>query len=105
MVKKTELTDFEHRKVIGFYKAGDSERTIVKKTGYGKTTIYNIITKYHETGTVTVASRSGHPKKLTEWDKWYLKAIINKNWHEPEEKIRKIFIESTGKNVSRRIIQ
>ena len=25
MVKKAELTDFEHGKVIGFHKAGDSE--------------------------------------------------------------------------------
>ena len=35
----------------------------------------------------------------------HLKAIINKNQYEPEEKIRKIFIESTGKNISRCTIQ
>ena len=79
MVKKVELTDFEHGIVIGFHEAGDSERTISKKTGYGKTTIHNIIVKYHETGAITVTSRSGWPKKLTEWNKRYLKAIINKN--------------------------
>src|ERR1044072_9860423 len=101
MVKKVELTDFKHGKIIGFYKAGDFERTISKKTGYGKTTIHNIIVKYHETGTVTIASRSGRPKKLTEQDKWYLKAIINKNRYEPEKKIRKIFIGSTEKDISR----
>ena len=105
MVKKAELTDFEHGKVIGFHKAGDSERTISKKTNYGKTTIHNIIVKYHETDAVTVASRSGWSKKLTERDKRHLKAIINKNRREPEEKIRKIFIESTGKDVSRCTIQ
>src|SRR5687768_3815628 len=105
MVKTMELTDFEHEKVIGFHEAGDSERTIVQKTGYGKTTIHNIITKYHKTDAVTVTFRSGRPKKLTEWDKRYLKTIINKNRREPEEKIRKIFIESTGKDVSRRTIQ
>ena len=101
MVKKAELTDFECGKVIGFHEAGDSKRTISKKTNYGKTTIHNIIVKYHETGAVTVTSRSGRPKKLTERDKQHLKAIINKNRCEPEEKIRKIFIESTGKDVSR----
>ncbi len=105
MVKKTELIDFEHGKVIGFHEAGDSERTISKKTNYGKTTIHNIIVKYHETGAVTVASRSGRPKKLIKRDKQHLKVIINKNRHEPEEKIRKIFIKSTGKDVSRRTIQ
>src|SRR6266540_1879886 len=105
MFKKTELIDFEQGKVIGFHEVGDSERTISKKTNYGKTTIHNIIVKYHETDAITVASRSGRPKKLTERDKWHLKAIINKNRHEPEEKIRKIFIESTGKDVSRCTIQ
>jgi transposase len=105
MVKKRELTDFERGKVIGFYEAGDSERAISNKTGYGKTTIHNIITKYCETGAVTVASRSGRPKKLTERDKRHLKTIINKNRCESEEKIRKIFMESTGNDVSRRTIQ
>ncbi|UZO03735.1 uncharacterized protein OCT59_024138 [Rhizophagus irregularis] len=105
MVKKRELTDFERGKVIGFYEAGDSERAISNKTGYGKTTIHNIIAKYRETGAVTVAPRSGCPKKLTERDKRHLKAIINKNRREPEEKIRKIFMESTGNDVGRRTIQ
>ncbi|PKY35410.1 hypothetical protein RhiirB3_375461 [Rhizophagus irregularis] len=104
MVKKRELTDFERGKVIGFYEAGDSERAISNKTGYGKTTIHNIIAKYRETGAVTVAPRSGRPKKLTERDKRHLKAIINKNRREPEEKIRKIFMESTGNDVGRRTI-
>src|SRR6266542_5020103 len=105
MVKKADLTDFELGKVFGFHEASDSERTISKKTNYGKTTIHNIIVKYHETDAVTVASRSGRPKKLTERDKRHLKAIINKNQREPEEKIRKNFIESTGKDVSRCTIQ
>jgi transposase len=55
MVKTKELTDFERGKVIGFYEAGDSERAISRKTGYGKTTIHNIIAKYRETGAITVA--------------------------------------------------
>ncbi|GBB92438.1 hypothetical protein RclHR1_20010003 [Rhizophagus clarus] len=66
MVKTRELIDFEREKVIGFYEAGDSKRAISSKTGYGKTTIHNIIAKYHETGVITVASRSGCPKKLTD---------------------------------------
>ena len=104
MVKKAELIDFEHGKVIGFHEAGDSERTISKKNGYSKTTIHNIIVKYHETSAITVVFRSGQPKKLTEQNKQHLKTIINKNQREPEEKIRKIFIESTEKDISRRTI-
>ena len=69
MVKKAELTDFKYGKVIGFHKAGDFEKTISKKIGYGKTIIHNIIIKYYETSAVTVASRSNQPKKLTEWNK------------------------------------
>lgn len=105
MVKTRELTDFERGKVIGYYEAGDSERAISKKTGYGKTTVHNIIVKYRKTGAVTVASRSGRPKKLTERDKRHLKTVINKNRREPEEKIREIYTESSGNDVSRRTIQ
>jgi len=105
MVKKKEMTDFERGKIIGFYEAGDSERTISKKTGYGKTTIHNIKEKYCKIGAVSVASRSGHPKKLTERDKRHLKAIITKNRREPIEKIIEIFTESTGKKVCRRTMQ
>ena len=105
MVKTKELTDFERGKVIGFHEAGDSKRDISNKTGYGKTTIHNIITKYCETGAISVALRSECPKKLTERDKRHLKTILVKNWREPEEKIREIFIESTEKVVYRRTMQ
>ena len=36
MVKKVELTDFKHGKVIGFHEAGDSEKTISKKLAIAK---------------------------------------------------------------------
>ena len=80
-----------------FYEAGDSEWTISEKTGYGKTTIHNIISKYKKTGAFSIASRSGRPKKLTERDKRHLKVIVTQNWREPVEKIVKNFAESTGK--------
>jgi transposase len=97
MVKTRELTNFERGKVIGFYEAGDSERTISNKTGYGKTTIHNIISKYNKIGAISVAPRSGRPKKLTERDKRHIKSIITKNRREPVDKIVKNFAESTGK--------
>ncbi len=102
MFKKKELTDFARGKIIGLYEAGDSERTISKKTGYGKTTVHNIKAKYYEFGAVSVASQSGCPKKLTEQDKRHLKVILTKNWREPVEKINEIFTKSTGKRVCRR---
>uniref|UniRef100_U9TIM9 Transposase Tc1-like domain-containing protein n=1 Tax=Rhizophagus irregularis (strain DAOM 181602 / DAOM 197198 / MUCL 43194) TaxID=747089 RepID=U9TIM9_RHIID len=82
MVKTRELSDFERGRVIGFYEAGDSERTISEKTGYGA---------------FSIASRSGRPKKLTERDKRHLKVIVTQNRREPVEKIVKNFAESTGK--------
>jgi len=105
MVKKKELTDFEREKIISFYEASDFERTISKKTGYGKTTIHNIKAKYCKTDAVSITSRSGRPKKLTERDKHYLKTIITKNRHEPVEKINEIFTESIRKRVCKHTIQ
>uniref|UniRef100_U9U5G0 Sleeping Beauty transposase HTH domain-containing protein n=1 Tax=Rhizophagus irregularis (strain DAOM 181602 / DAOM 197198 / MUCL 43194) TaxID=747089 RepID=U9U5G0_RHIID len=55
MVKTKELSNFERGRIIGLHEAGDSEKTISRKTGYEKTTIHNIITKYHKTGALTVA--------------------------------------------------
>ena len=79
MIKKKELTDFTRGKIIGLYEAGESERIISKKIGYGKTTVHNIKAKYYEFGAVSVASQSGCPKKLTEQDKRHLKVILTKN--------------------------
>ena len=105
MVKTRELTDFKHGKIIGLYKAGESEKDISKKTGYGKTTIHNIILKYNEMGAISVAPRSGRPKKLTECDKHHLKAIVTQNRHVAVDKIVKIFAESTGKVVCKNTIK
>jgi transposase len=105
MVKTRELTDFERGKVIGLYKAGESERAISKKTGYGKTTIHNIILKYNEMGAISVAPRSGCSKKLTERDKRHLKAIVTQNRRVAVDKIVKIFAESTGKVVCKNTIK
>jgi transposase len=102
MVKTRELTDFERGKVIGLYKAGESERAISKKTDYGKTTIHNIILKYNEMGAISVVPRSGRPKKLTERDKRHLKAIVTQNRRVAVDKIVKIFAESTGKVVCKK---
>jgi len=105
MVKTKELTNSERGRVIGLYEAGYTERAISEKTGYGKTTIHNIITKYRNTGILTVAPRSGRPKKLDERDKRHLKIIVNQNRRNSAEKVKKDFIESSGKEVSKSTIK
>lgn len=105
MVKKKELTDFERGKIIGFYFAGDSERTISNKTGYGKTTIHNIIIKFREKNTISVAPRSGRPKKLTERDVRHLKAVVTKNRRKSSEQLQENFNECTGNEVSKNTLK
>uniref|UniRef100_U9SPZ0 Uncharacterized protein n=1 Tax=Rhizophagus irregularis (strain DAOM 181602 / DAOM 197198 / MUCL 43194) TaxID=747089 RepID=U9SPZ0_RHIID len=75
MVKTKELSNFECRRIIGLYETENPERTILRKTGYRKITIHNIITKYHKTGILTITLQT--------------------------EKMQKEFIESTGKEVSK----
>ena len=104
MLKKKELTIIERGIIIGLHKAGESERAISKKTGYSKTAIHHIITKFNETGLLINVPRRGRPKKLTERDKWHLKLIINKERREPAQKIQETFVNSTGNEVSKNTI-
>ena len=105
MTKKKELTVIERGIIIGFYKTGESERGISKKTGHPKTSIHDTITSYNKRGVLTSAFRSGRPKKLTERDKRHLKAIICKERREPALKIQETFVNSTGKEVSKNTIR
>jgi transposase len=105
MVKTKELSNFECGRIIGLHEAGNSERIISRKTGYGKTTIHNIIIKYHKTGALTIALQSGRPKKLNERDKRHLKVVLTQNRRTTTEKMQKEFIESTGKEVSKSTVR
>ena len=105
MVKRKELSDFERGKVIGLHEAENSKRTISQRTSFSKTTIHNIIKKYHETGAKTVASRSGHPKILTECDKHYFKIIVTQNRRKLLAKVYEIFNESTENKISERTVR
>ena len=105
MVKKRELSNFERAKIITLYEDNYLKRAISQKTGFGKTTIHNIISKYNKAGAITVAPRSGRPKILTERDKRHLKTIVVQNRREPTAKIHENFNISTGNEVSKRTVR
>ena len=59
MTKKKELTITERGIIIGFHKAGLSERVISEKTGHLKMTIHDTITIYNKRDVLTSTSQSG----------------------------------------------
>ncbi|GBB84589.1 hypothetical protein RclHR1_11160005 [Rhizophagus clarus] len=76
ITEKKQLTEFERGIITGFYQSGDSERTISEKIGRSKTAIHKTISRYRET-----------------------------ERHEPAEKTREIFVNSTGKEASLNIMR
>ena len=105
MIKRKELSDFEHEKIISLHKTENLERTILQRIGFGKITIHNIIKKYYEIGAKTVTSQSERSKILTEHDKHHLKIIVTQNRYELLAKVHEIFNESTENKISKRIVK
>ena len=82
------------------HEEGYSQRQILSKTGYSKTTVTEIIKKFRETGTLKDRKKSGRPPKLTKDDNKYLKTLSLRNRKKTSTELEKDINTATGKNVS-----
>jgi transposase len=69
MPKTRELTPFERGEIVGLSKGGHSIRNISEILSIPKSTVQNVITKYHKENCTDTVPRSGRPSTLSERDK------------------------------------
>jgi len=61
----TEVSQFMRGRVIGMHESGKSERAIAQIMDLTKSTVHNIITRFHQTGSCDVQKRTGRPSAMT----------------------------------------
>ena len=62
---KKELTVAQRHIVATLHLEGNSQRKIVAKTGFAKSTVHSLLKKYYETGTVVNRPGRGRKRKTT----------------------------------------
>jgi transposase len=100
MQKSTELSEFEHGRIIGMWEAGLSERGIQKKTEHKKTTIHDTIARYRDRGQIKSTLRPGRPVIASARDKRGLIKIIKKDRTQTLFDVTDQFNETTNLSVS-----
>jgi len=103
--ENTQLTDFERGRIIGRWEAGQTTREIANAVGRTQTQVQRAIKAYREKGQITVLSRSGRPKSLTDRDSRTLKRIVIKNRFTPAREITNILNETTDNPICDRTIR
>lgn len=76
LIKKTNLPDDTKARIVGMYEAGASGNVIAVKLKIRQTTIYNVLQRYRQRGSIQTAKRPGRPRKLTDRDLRELGRII-----------------------------
>ncbi|CAG8761105.1 5776_t:CDS:1, partial [Acaulospora morrowiae] len=82
-VCRKELSQDQRSQIIGAYLCGVSPLTIAKTFGYAKSTVYDTVKRYKETGSKHPSKRPGPQKILSECDERILSRIANKNRKTP----------------------
>jgi transposase len=73
------LTPKTRGAIVYGYNCGHSSRTIAKQLGCGKTTVNDILKRYHETHSLTPKKRTGRPPLLNSPARQELKAFVKEN--------------------------
>ena len=63
--KKEELSNENKGRILGLHESGLSQRAIALKIPCGKSTVYDVLKKYRQTGSIKNRKRSGHPQATT----------------------------------------
>jgi transposase len=73
------LTPKTRGAIVYGYNCGQSSRTIAKRLGCGKTTVNDILDRYHETHSLTPKKPTGRPPLLNSPARQELKAFVKEN--------------------------
>jgi transposase len=77
---------------------------IATKLGYPPSTVYTVISKFKNTGTIASENHAGRPRKFTKRDEQYLKQILKKNRRATVSEITELLpTEVSSRTVQREI--
>jgi transposase len=100
-----QFNDQSRSSIIALWVAGQSYGKIAKTFNCGKTSIFNIIKRYKDTGESTPAPRSGAPNKLSKANVRYLNIQVKRERSIPIFKLRQqaaaLGIDVSTKTISR----
>jgi len=104
-MRAVNLTSEARSVIVFLHKEGYSVRKISEKVGKAKTTVYQIIKKFMETGSVADRPRSGRPRISTPRDDKVLIRISKKDRHKTSPELAKEWSESTGTTASTSLVR
>ena len=76
-----ELSSAQRGEIVGAYKVGTRAATIARTFGFPPSTVYNIINRYKQTGSVQSKPRPGKPKSLNDRDLRMVRRVVLKGRH------------------------
>jgi transposase len=102
--KRVQLSLSENA-ITALYKAGLKGPAIAWKTGHTLATIYGVLKRFKQHGTVVNEERSGRPSLLTPQDTRKLYGVVKSNKKRPLQEITNIFNEHRAQPASDRTVQ
>lgn len=84
------------------YDAGFSGNEIVSKLAIPRTTIYNVLKRFRDRGTIKSSKRSGRPRKLTDRDLRELGRLIKNRQKLKASEIRNSIVQDVSTRTIRR---
>ena len=103
--KRKELTLAEKKVITELNTAGFKESDIARQTGHPLPTIYGVLRRSKDRGTVENQHRSGRPSFLTERDSRRLGSVVKSNRKRPFQEFFSLFNEFRTRPVSKRTFQ
>src|SRR5271167_1168890 len=75
-IPNKELSSGQRGEIVGAYRIGTRAATIARTFGFPPSTVYDIINRYKQTGSIQSKPRPGRPKSLNDRDQRVVKRVV-----------------------------
>ena len=99
-----ELTDFEWGRIIGQWDCDKNTYEIAEALGLSQSQVSRAINAFRDMQQVTVQSRNGRPRSMSDQNVWYLAKEVRKNRQITADKLIQQINEQLNVSVSQRTI-
>ena len=103
--KRVQLFLFEKNVIAALHKAGLKGPAAARETGHLLPTIYSVLRRFKQCGTVENEERSGMPSLLTPRDTRKLSGVVKSDRKRPLQEVANIFNEYRARFLSGQTVQ